>query len=127
MGLLPAQMTAMQDERLRARFPQYAEQFKTADRLIGDIGITCPRLAAFWDMLTRDVGKDAAVWDAFDQTFPSMPMNRNGTSPPRPGKPAVAISVPAVASNLPPSTERPLQAVGPVARALDVLNSYRKP
>ena len=126
MGLLPAQMTAMGDARLRDRYPQYVEQFKTADRLIADIGLTCPRLASFWDMLTRDVGRDAGLWDFLDQTFPGMPMNRNGTSPQRPGKLVAAINKPVATSTLPPSTDRPLQPAGPVARAIDVLNSYRK-
>lgn len=113
MPLLGQQLNIIQDPRFRAHWPNEAALFTNVDRLIKSAGGSCPRLPPLWDMLMSRNDPALKAW--FESTFPGVPMKGGGGSFP--------TSTPVQPTGQPPST--PVKS--PVGRAINVLNSFKKP
>jgi len=114
MALLNQQLNAVQDPRFRSHWPQHADLFVKVDDLLKTVGPSCPRVAAVWDMLLAPNSPDPATKAWFQSTFPGVAMRAGGDPAPIP----VAKPTPAA-----PSTVR---APGPVGKAIDVLQNFRR-
>jgi hypothetical protein len=116
MALQAAQIKVLKDPRFRAHWPAEASLFAAFEELLGRMGATCPRITAIWTRLMGPAERDLALYDWFKATFPGVPMRAAGGDYARPAPDAK----PSPASVVGPRT------TGPVNRAINVIQSYRK-
>lgn len=114
MPLQGAQVQAIKSPVFRAHWPERAKLFAQVDDFLRTRGESCSRIHAIWDLLMGKAATDPRLWDWFAKSFPGVPMKAGGGTYPRPD------------GTKKPTDVAPQRATGPVVRALDVIQSFRK-
>lgn len=104
MPLSKAQIAVLKSPEVRKRLQTRAADFAYIDKLLKEVGESCPRLPAVWDRIFSGLSAEVSLW--LSKNFPGMGFVASvGQQPEKP------IPV------------RPLNVVN---RAVQVLQSYKK-